>query len=145
MAFLAYIVVGLQPVEAADYDIAAELNIPSLGLEADVTTLTLDNNKLDTPDAIVGSYTRAENKTLLIGHSTTVFQNLNQVELGNEISYSGNNYRVAEIKTIPKSAINMNKILAGSDKDTIIIMTCAGELLDGGDATHRLIVTAVKN
>jgi hypothetical protein len=28
--------------------------------------------------------------------------------------------------------------------DTLVLMTCAGELLDNGDATHRLIITAVK-
>ena len=37
----------------------------------------------------------------------------------------------------------MTEILKREEKDTIVIMTCAGELLDGGDATHRFMVTAV--
>ena len=68
--FVAYIIVGLQPAEAAEsYEISTNLNISSINLSSDVTNLKLENHKLETPDKIVGSFSRAENKTLLIGHS----------------------------------------------------------------------------
>ena len=40
--------------------------------------------------------------------------------------------------------IDMDKLLKTSRQDTVVIMTCAGKLLDGGDATHRLIITAIR-
>ena len=144
LAFAIYIIVGLQPAEAKNYEVAAQLNIPSIDLAADVTELTLDNNKLDTPDTIVGSYSQAENKTLLIGHSSTVFENLHSVNLREEIDYNGKTYQIVGIHKMPKSEVSMRQLLKRADKDTLVIMTCAGELLDGGDATHRLIITATR-
>lgn len=138
-----YIIVGLQPAEAADYEISTQLSIPAIGLDSDVTELALNGQKLDTPEAIVGAYSRAENKTLLIGHSTTVFSDLAKVGLGAEVEYDGEIYHVVAREMMPKAQVNMNKILAGAEKDTLIIMTCAGELLPGGDATHRFMITAV--
>ena len=38
----------------------------------------------------------------------------------------------------------MPKLLSASNEKTIVIMTCAGEDLGKGDATHRLILTAIK-
>ena len=138
-----YIIVGLQSADATKLEIAAELSIPAIDLTSDVTNLKLNGSKLDTPDTIVGSYSQAKNKTLLIGHSTTVFENLNQVKIGDEITYDGKTYVVQKSKTLTKAEINMDDLLAKAETDTLEIMTCAGELLGGGDATHRLIVTAV--
>lgn len=143
VVFVAYVIVGLKPAEAAQsYEISAELNIPSINLTSDVTTLQLENRELKTPDNIVGSFSRAENKTLLIGHSSTVFQNLNRVAFGEEINYNDHIYTVRKIETLEKSEIDMSKLLARAKEDTLVIMTCAGDDLGGGDATHRLIVTA---
>ena len=142
LAFAVYIIVGLQPAEAANYAVSAELAIPDIGLNTDVTTLEFDGHQLNTPREIVGSYSEAQNKTLLIGHSTTVFQNLNQVQLGDTINYDNKVYRVTAIDMVAKSEVKMSKILAPAEKDTIVIMTCAGQLLNGDDATHRLMVTA---
>ena len=144
LAFAIYVVVGLQPAKAAHYEVAAELNIPSIGLTADVTELQLNNGKLDTPDTIVGSYSQGENKTLLIGHSTTVFKDLSGAKLNSTINYDNKTYRVTEIAMTQKKNVNMNRLLRSTDKDTLVIMTCAGQLLDGGDATHRLIITATR-
>ncbi|MBO7664904.1 sortase, partial [Candidatus Saccharibacteria bacterium] len=91
---------------------------------------------------IVGSYTQAWNKTLLIGHASTVFADLNLVTVGETVKYDGKEYVISEIALFQKEAVEMDKVLAGAEKDTIIIMTCAGELY-GTDASHRLIVTAV--
>ena len=144
VVFVTYLAFGLRPVaEAAQsYEISAELNIPSINLASDVTTLQLENRELKTPDSIVGSFSRAENKTLLIGHSSTVFQNLNRIAFGEEINYNDHIYTVQKIETLEKSEIDMSKLLARAKKDTLVIMTCAGDDLGNGDATHRLIVTA---
>ena len=143
LAFAVYLIIGLQPAEAVNSVASAELLIPQIGLTTDVVELELKENGLETPAKIAGSYTQAENKTLLIGHSTTVFENLYQVNLGDTINYDNQVYKIIAIDKVPKVDIEMDKILAGADRDTIILMTCAGELLDGGDATHRLIITAL--
>lgn len=144
LAFAIYLVVGLQPAGATNYEVSTKLVVPKIGLNSDVTTLTLDNNSLNTPDEIVGSYSQAKNKTLLIGHSATVFENLYQVALGDGINYDYADYKIVAIDMVPKYQIEMSKLLSSADRDTLVIMTCAGRLLDGGDATHRLIVTAIK-
>ena len=38
--------------------------------------------------------------------------------------------------------ISLSSSTGNDGKESIVVMTCAGELLEGGDATHRLIVTA---
>lgn len=142
LAFAVYIFFGLQPTEATSYVKSAELLIPEIGLNTDVTALELGNDGLTTPAKIVGSYSQAENKTLLIGHSTSAFQNLNQINIGDEIYYNNKPYEVMAIDMKQKADINMNELLSQSAKDTIVLMTCAGQLLEHGDATHRLIVYA---
>lgn len=139
-----YILIGLQPVEATNYTISTELKIPSIALDSDVTTLQLRENQLDTPDTIVGSYSQARNKTLLIGHSTTVFDDLDEVHLADAIEYGNKLYRVVAIDQLEKSKINMNELLKTEEEDTLVIMTCAGKLFADGDATHRLIITAIE-
>ncbi|MBR2994274.1 sortase [Candidatus Saccharibacteria bacterium] len=141
--FVIYIVVGLQPAEATQsYEISTTLNIPSINLNTDVANLKLESHKLETPSDIVGRFQRAENKTLLIGHSTSVFQNLDRLQIGEEVVYDGTIYYIYSKNIVEKAAIDMNKLLAAAEKDTLVIMTCAGTELDNGDATHRLIITA---
>ena len=142
LAFAVYLIVGLQPAEATRAAVSAELSIPEIGLVSDVATLTLGDNGLETPDKIVGSYSRAKNKTLLIGHSTAAFRDLNQVELDDIVKYDNKNYRVVTIDKVPKTDVDMQELLASAEKDTIVMMTCAGEMFDNNDATHRLIITA---
>ena len=142
LAFLTYIIYGLQPAEAADaYTVDNSLAIPNIGLISDVTSLELSNGELLTPDTIVGSYSKT-NTTLLIGHSSGVFNNLDQVKIGDEISYSDKKYTVTKITYAAKEAIDMNKLLAPSDQESIVLMTCAGKMLENNDATHRLIIFA---
>ena len=144
--FVTYIVIGLQPAEAAvSYEVSANLSIPAISLESDVTELTLRDGNLDTPDTIVGSYSRADNKTLLIGHSTTVFEHLDDIHLGDKVEYDNISYTVVSYEIQAKTDISMARLLRSADDDTIVLMTCAGELLENGDATHRLIITAVSD
>ncbi len=143
LLILVYIIIGLQPVDAVQYDVTGEINIPSLNLRSEVTKLELEHGELKTPDTIVGSYSSNINKTLLIGHSTTVFQDLYQLKPEDKIYYNRNRYKITSIQTVKKEAIKMSELMAGEKKNTIVIMTCAGELLENSDATHRLIITAV--
>ena len=142
LAFAIYIIVGLQPAQATEHEKTGEITIPSIGLRSETVGLELVGRKLETPDVLVGSYTKNENKTLLIGHSTTVFSELNRVQLKDKIIYDGRDYLVNKIETWKKELINMGRLLKAEEKDTIVLMTCAGELLGEGDATHRLIITA---
>ncbi len=142
--FAVYVIIGLQPVSASKYEISARLEIPAIGLVSDVTELSLNNNELIAPDTIAGSYSQADNKTLLIGHSTTVFYNLSNLRLSEAIQYNGHDYKVAAIDMLPKEKISMRDLLSGANKDTIVLMTCAGTLFGDGDASHRLIITAVR-
>ena len=144
VCFVAYLVVNLRTVEAKAYDVATNLMIPSIGLSSDVTELTLVDGELKTPDTIVGSYRRAANKTLLIGHSSTIFQELNKVDVGDKIFYDGTIYYIVGAETIEKSEVNMGAVLAKAPRQTLVVMTCAGQDLGGGDATHRLLVTAIR-
>ena len=139
-AFLVYIFVGLQPAEAISF--SGALAIPSVDLITPVTALELKDHKLNTPNTIVGSYTKNDNKTLLIGHSTTVFKDLSYVNNGDKIYYNDKNYQIVSIETIAKPDIDMNELLSPAKHNTLVIMTCAGDLVDETDATHRLIVTA---
>ena len=143
--FLAYLVVGLQPAEASEESYDESLSIPSISLETPVKRLELIDHELETPAKIAGSFSQHQNKTLLIGHSTTVFENLKDIQLGDDIYYNNKLYKVTSSEIFAKSDINMRKVLSKTEKDTLIIMTCAGELLEGGDATHRLIVEAIES
>lgn len=143
VAISVYVLLGLQPAEAHNYEVTGLLEIPSINLTSDVTALKLDNHRLNTPDTIVGSFTEHNSKIFLIGHSSTVFKNLDEISYNDSIQYNGKTYSVKSKEILEKSQIDMNKLLAPSGQQTLVIMTCAGEKVGEKDATHRLIVTAV--
>lgn len=145
VSFLAYAAFSFVLADGTAYTFDGGLEIPSIGLVSGVTKLTLKNHKLDTPDSIVGSYSQNTNKTFLIGHSTTVFKNLNQAKVNDTISYNNTEYKIASMEIFRKSDIDMKDLLKAEKDDTLVLMTCAGEIMNGTDATHRLIITAVKN
>lgn len=144
MAFVAYIIYGLQPADAVK-GATTMLNIPSINLSSDVIELNLDGNHLNTPSDTVGSFARNQNTMLLIGHSSSVFKNLNQVQLNAELSYNGESYKVIAKEIIPKERIKMNELLRDSNRKIIKIMTCCGDVYENGDASHRLIITALSS
>lgn len=138
-----YIFIGLQPAlpaEAANYPV---LEINSINLKTPVAPLELTDRQLIAPATIAGSYSQAANKTLIIGHSSTVFAKLHRAEFGDQFSYNDHTYQITDIITLAKPDVSMAEILAPASTDTIIIMTCAGEPLPNQDATHRLLITAV--
>lgn len=139
-----YAYLGMQPAVSLEFIDAGypNLQIESIGLETPVAPLTLQDRQLIAPNSIAGAYSSNENKTLLIGHSSTVFKQLFKIEMSDQISYDNVTYQVTDITIQEKSSISMNEILAPADVPTLILMTCAGEPLPNQDATHRLIVTA---
>lgn len=139
-----YLYIGFQPtshVEAASYPM---LDIPSINLSTPVEPLSLENNELISPATIAGSYQRFENKLFIIGHASTVFQNLEKVQEGDFITYNGDTYQVFLLETLAKSDIDMSAVIGNTPTPIMIIMTCAGTPLPGQDATHRLLVYASK-
>ena len=137
-----YLVFGLRPVEATNYEIIARVSIPKINLVSDVTSLSLTEHRLETPDEIIGSFRRAKNKTLLIGHSSTVFKNLADVEIGDTVIYDEEIYVIYSKEILAREEVKMDGLLRGEEEPTLVIMTCAGENLGNGDATERLIITA---
>lgn len=145
VVFVVYAVVGLKSAEAAEFDVKTGLYLPSIGLEANVTEMELKERKLNTPETIVGSFSENTNKTLLVGHSSTVFHDLDKLSIDDELVYQGRLYRVTAREVRAKSEISMVKLLEAEKIDTLVLMTCAGEDLGGGDASHRLIIEAVRD
>ena len=144
-SFLVFLVIGFMPAEAnAHDDDYGELVIPSIDFASEVVTAEKDEGELKVPYDMVGRYSRYKNKTLLVGHSSTVFGDLVNVRIGDKIAYDDNIYAVSNVELVEKDLIEMRKILKAEVVDTLIIMTCAGQDLGGGDSTHRLLVTAIE-
>lgn len=140
-----YIFGMFKPVGATELEESADLRIPSIALDTGVATLHVKNNQLEAPETIAGSLASAQNKILLIGHSSTVFKDLDQIKIGDDIDYDYTKYQVTSIQTLAKSQIHMDQIMRRESQETLVLMTCAGEDLGNGDATHRLVVTAIKD
>ncbi len=142
LALPLYLIIGFQPAESQSSPDLPTLGISSINLETPVAALELQDHQLIAPATIAGSFSHSDNKTLLIGHSSTVFQNLHQVSKNDVLAYDKKLYLVTKIETLEKSAVKMSEILAPADRETVILMTCAGEPLENQDATHRLVITA---
>lgn len=142
VAFSIYLVIGFMPAEASDNGESFDFVAPTIGLSSEVVDVELHDGKLATPDTIIGRYNSGDNNVFLFGHSSTVFSNLHNLRLNDEISYMGKIYSVTKIELLAKAKIKMGEVLSSRPVDTLTIMTCAGEYLENGDATHRLILTA---
>lgn len=138
-----YVFLGLQPVSSAGASSYPELEIPEISLTTPVESLALTENRtLEAPATIAGSFALHDSTTLLIGHSSTIFASLEKLELGEKIVYNEQNYQIVKIETLPKSEVDMYELLAERDRQTLVLMTCAGESLGNQDYTERLIITA---
>jgi len=139
-----YLFIGFQPAPITNASSLPKLKISSIALETPVTAVNLVEREFVVPTQIAGYYTEAENKVFIMGHSSTVFKNLDKVSSGDQITYREEEYIIQSVETLAKADISMSKILQAEKEETIIIMTCAGDPLPNQDATHRLIVTATK-
>lgn len=143
LAFLSYLLYDLLPAEASSYAIDSNLMIPSIGLTSDVAKVEIEDGTLPTPDTIVGSYSDEINKVFLFGHSSTVFEKLDRVQVGDKIFYDGKEYIITAYNIYAKSEIDMSQLLSSSERNSLVLMTCAGEDYGNGDSSHRLIVSAI--
>ena len=76
-------------------------------------------------------------------NSSTAFSNLKDLRLGDKVTYNGKEYTITDIAEKQKQDISMKEILKAEETDTLVLMSCAGEPVNGtNDYTHRLIVTA---
>lgn len=154
VAGFAFIAIGLQPVRdsAAVYATESELatsllSINAINLHAPVKEVAMKGKTLEVPEQIAGSYSVHDNKTLIMGHSSTIFANLNNLSLGDKISYNNKTYTISNIEEKQKQDIDMSEVLSAAETDTLILMTCSGDKITGtaSDHTHRLIITAIES
>ena len=137
---------GLSAFATTINPIDASLRIPTIGLSANVTPAILENNSFQTPDRLVASYTNG-NKLFLFAHSTTVFKHLNNLQIGDQITYTKNDivskYQITNSETLSTKDILMSEILKQANTPTLILMTCAGQKTNG-QYPERLLFYATK-
>lgn len=144
-----YLYFGLQPSgnTASAYAEEAKsatgsLEIPSIDLKAPMADAELNGRALSVPKYIVGRYRAHDNKALVMGHSSTIFQRLKEVNLGEKVVYDGQDYEIISREIKAKAEISMKEILKDEAEPTLVLMTCFGEHLSGQDYSHRLIIYA---
>lgn len=136
-----YLYYGLQPYRV-DASAPIRLVVPSINLSTPVDNVTKTGHSLDVPEFIAGAYSENTNKTLLIGHSNTVFERLSDLKIGQRLTFDDQSYQITRIITAAKANISMPDILSPVSTPTVILMTCTGTHLGGHDYSHRLIITA---
>lgn len=146
-----YLYFGFQPSGDKAFAYAEEartatgsLAIPRINLTAPMADVELNGRVLTAPNYIVGRYQAYDNKVLVMGHSSTVFQRLPEVSVGDEILYDGQSFEIVSKEVKAKSEILMSEILKDEKEPTLVLMTCSGEHLSGQDYSHRLIIYAKK-
>ncbi len=114
---------------------------------------------VDVADTAVdaGDHVNKYGTKFLYGHNTSaVFGNLPSVGVGNvfTVAYGGTtrNYQVQEVQIYEKTSptqlsvdgrdYRMSFIANGKGRYDMVLMTCYGTMLGGGDATHRYVVFA---
>lgn len=138
-----YLYHGFQPYQVGA-SAPERLFIPSIGLSTPVDDIAKIGPALEVPEVIAGAYSENTHKTLLVGHSNTVFTRLKELQTGASLTFDRQNYLVTSVTVKAKSEIDMSEILAPTPEPTLILMTCTGQHLSGHDYSHRLIITAQK-
>ena len=128
--------------KSVDASSEERLFIPSIGLVANVRDIERTGNQLIAPDTIAGAYRPATHKSVIIGHSSTVFENLKNLADGSDFTFDNKKYRVKKREILEKNFVNMNEVISATEIDTVVIMTCYGTPLKDQDYSHRLIITA---
>ena len=136
--FVAYVFMP----KSADASSKERLFIPSIGLVARVKDIERTGNQLIAPDTIAGAYQATNHKTVIIGHSSTIFENLKNLKIGETFTFDNNSYKVSRREILEKKYVDMEAVVAETEVKTLVLMTCHGEPLGGQDFSHRLIITA---
>ena len=130
----------------------ALLSIGSANLSnAEIISAPPDGRTLPTPEHQIGLYQPYTDLTFLYGHNTTIFTDLHNVNLGDQITFRHletrdlTTYQVTDIQTLKNSNVHMGQLLAKPSEKTLILMTCAGQFQDSlGTYDERLIIWAIK-
>ncbi len=132
------------PVQYSSTPVSATNSISILGRNIQI----VDSSTTEwTPDNLVarykgGRFYYAHNKSNLFGGLAGLSKGSTfTIFVDGEVQ----NYVVADNITIPKGDIKMNKVVKAINNGvqySISLMTCAGTMLGGGDATERTIVFA---
>ncbi len=128
--------------KAVDASSEERLFMPSIGLVAQVKDIKRQGNQLIAPDTIAGAYQPTNHKTVIIGHSSTIFKDLKNVHDNDTFTFDNQKYQIKNIEIIEKKFVNMEEVVRETKIKTVILMTCYGEPLGGQDFTHRLVITA---
>ena len=128
--------------KTADASSEERLFIPSIGLIARVKDIERSGNQLIAPDEIAGAYQPTIHKTVIIGHSSTVFKDLKNINSDETFTFDKKSYKMKDRKIIEKSVVDMAKVVEETEVNTVILMTCYGEPIGPQDYSHRLIITA---
>ena len=128
--------------QLADATSEERLFIPSIGLIARVKDIERQGNQLIAPDYIAGAYQPTNHKTVIIGHSSTIFKDLKNVKDTDSFTFDNHKYQIKSREIVEKSLVDMKDIVSETEVRTVILMTCYGESLGGQDFSHRLIITA---
>ena len=128
--------------KTADASSEERLFIPSIGLIARVKDIERSGNQLIAPDEIAGAYQPTIHKTVIIGHSSTVFKDLKNINSDETFTFDKKSFKIKDRKIIEKSVVDMAKVVEETEINTVILMTCYGEPIGPQDYSHRLIITA---
>lgn len=140
--FLVFTFLAFQP-KTVEANTNLILEIPKISLTSPIRALEItDENTLISPERIAGVYHANQNHDFIIGHSSTIFQNLDKLKVGDTFRFGDQIYQIKTRKIQLKSDVDMAKLLTKKSAPTITLMTCHGEKISGHDYTERLILTA---
>lgn len=126
----------------ADATSEERLFMPSISLIARVRDIQQENKTLIAPDTIAGAYKSTPRKTVIIGHSSTIFKDLKNLSYEDTFTFDNKKYQITKMEIVEKSTIDMGSIVKDTQNNTVVLMTCYGDPLGDQDYTHRLIITA---
>lgn len=140
--FLIFTFLAFQP-QTVEANTNLILEIPKISLTSPIRALEItDENTLISPERIAGVYHANQNHDFIIGHSSTIFHNLNKLNIGDTFRFGDQTYQIKTRKIQLKFDVDMAKLLTKKSTPTITLMTCHGEKISGHDYTERLILTA---
>jgi hypothetical protein len=135
---------AILPARASDPDFL--LSIPAANLsDASVLVVEKQGTVIPVPERDIGKYSPQGGVPLLVGHSSGIFKDLDQLKIGDQFTLDNVTYEVKILETLSTEDIDMNAVLYPADPEiALTLMTCAGDynLFDNTYA-ERLIIYAV--
>jgi LPXTG-site transpeptidase (sortase) family protein len=148
------------PVAATGFS-PSHISIPSVGIDASIEDVEIVDGVMQTPVDVwsVGWYQQlaqpggAGNAVFAAhrdywGVGPTIFYNLDQVSIGDQIYVAGPNgeqvsYTITDLYSVDASA-DFSSVISQSGDGTITLITCTGTF-DGAEYLERLVVRGVLN